>query len=111
MVLVGESSALIPVTSGVPHRSILGPLLYMNSISQVCLSPGTKILLYADNIVMYRRGKLNSQFIVTRVSILHAGGQSLFRFHISLTDTFSMIARDKKHTILCSPAFRVLRRS
>ena len=43
-----------------------------------------------------RRGKLNSQFIVTRFSVLHAGGRSLFRFHISPTDTFSMIARDKK---------------
>ena len=43
-----------------------------------------------------RRGKLNSQFIVTRFSILHAGGRSLFRFHISPTATFSMSARDKK---------------
>ena len=58
-----------------------------------------------------RRGKLNSQFIVTRFSILHAGGRSLFRFHISLTATFSMIARDKKLTRLCSPAFGDLRRS
>ena len=44
---------------------------------------------------VFRRGKLNSQFIVTRFSILHAGGRSLFRFHISPTATFSMIARDK----------------
>ena len=27
-----------------------------------------------------RRDKLNSQFIVTKFSILHAGGRSLFRF-------------------------------
>jgi len=58
-----------------------------------------------------RRGKLNSQFIVTRFSVVHAGGRSLFRFHISPTATFSMIARDKKLTRLCSPAFRELRRS
>ena len=58
-----------------------------------------------------RRCKLNSQFIVTRFSILHAGGRSLFRFHISPTATFSMIARDKKLTRLCSPAFGDLRRS
>ena len=30
-----------------------------------------------------RPGKLNSQFIVTNFSVLHAGGRSLFRFHIS----------------------------
>ena len=44
----------------------------------------------------FRRDKLNSQFIVTKFSILHAGGRSLFRFHISPTATFSMIARDQK---------------
>ena len=60
---------------------------------------------------LVRRGKLNSQFIVTRFSILHAGGRSLFRFHISPTATFSMIARDKKLIGLCSPAFGDLRRS
>ena len=30
-----------------------------------------------------RRDKLNSQFIVTNILILHAEGQSLFRFQIS----------------------------
>ena len=35
----------------------------MNSISQVTLSPGTKLLLYADDIVMYR--PVNSQFDVS----------------------------------------------
>ena len=30
-----------------------------------------------------RRSRLNSQFIVTDFSILHAGGRSLFRFQIS----------------------------
>ena len=32
---------------------------------------------------MIRRDKLNSQFIVAKSSILHAGGRSLFRFHTS----------------------------
>ena len=65
VVLDGESSALLPVTSGIPQGSILDPLLfmiYMNSISQVPLSPGTK-LLYADDIVMYR--PVNSQSVVS----------------------------------------------
>ena len=33
---------------------------------------------------MFRRDKLNSQFIVTKFSILHAGGRSLFRFQTSV---------------------------
>ena len=51
-----------------------------------------------------RRAKLNSQFIVTRFSVLHAGGRSLFRLHISPTATFSMIARDKKQDCVRQPS-------
>ena len=50
VILDGESSALIQL---LPQGSILGPLsfiIYMNSISQVPLSPGTKLLLNADDI-------------------------------------------------------------
>ena len=46
-----------PVTSGVPQGSILGPLLYiifMNSISKLQLLPGTKLVLYADDILLYK---------------------------------------------------------
>ena len=80
VVLDGESSALIPVTSGVPQGSILGPLLfivYMNSISQVPLSSGTKLLLYADDIVMYR--PVNSQ---SDVSSLQNDVNSIHRWTI-----------------------------
>ena len=41
--------------------------------------------IYSASFIIYtwdnvRRDKLNSQFIVTKFSILHAGGRSLFRF-------------------------------
>ena len=40
--------------------------------------------LYLSPIAnIIRPGKLKSQFIVTNFSVLHAGGRSLFRFHIS----------------------------
>ena len=56
MVLDGCSSTPADVSSGVPQGSILGPLLfilYMDSITLVQLSPDTKILLYADDILLY----------------------------------------------------------
>ena len=57
VVLAGASSSLTQVTSGVPQGSILGPLLFicfMNTISHLPLSVGSKLVLYADDIVLYR---------------------------------------------------------
>ncbi len=56
VVLNGHSSAIANVTSGVPRGSILGPLLfiiYMGPLTKMALSPGTKLILYADDI-LYR---------------------------------------------------------
>ena len=56
VVLDGQRSPLIKISSGVPQGSILGPLLfiiYMDHISNVTLSPKTRIILYADDILLY----------------------------------------------------------
>ena len=57
MVLDGVSSDLCPVTSGVPQGSILGPLLFitfMNSINLLPLTTNSRLILYADDIVLYK---------------------------------------------------------
>ena len=57
VVLDGSASSYTRVTSGVPQGSILGPLLYiifMNSICQLPLSSGSKLILYADDILLYK---------------------------------------------------------
>ena len=57
MVLNGETSDPLPVKSGVPRGSVLGPLLfllYVNDINEVVLSEGSKLILYVDDIVLYR---------------------------------------------------------
>ena len=47
----------MPVISGVSQGSVLGPLLfliYINNVNDLILSPGSKLVLYADDILLYR---------------------------------------------------------
>ena len=53
--LNGCSSSSCKVMSGVPLGSVLGPLLfYINGLEEIALSPGTKFVLYADDILLYK---------------------------------------------------------
>ena len=56
VVVGGESSLDTPVLSGVPQGSVLGPLLFLVyiDISDILLSDGSTLNIYADDMPLYK---------------------------------------------------------
>ena len=103
VVLHGETSDLLPVTSGVPQGSVLGPLLfllYVNDVNDVALSEGTKLILYADDILLYRRIYTEKDYAVLQQDVDSLGVWSLLN-HLSFNPVkckFMVFSRKKVKT-------------
>ena len=53
VVVGGEESDSVPVTSGVPQWSILGPILFLIYISDLPDNVTSRVHLFTDDTVMY----------------------------------------------------------
>ena len=59
VVLDGEMSDPVSVTSGVPQGTVLGPLMFLLYINDINQNINSKIRLFADDCVLYR--EINSK--------------------------------------------------
>ena len=55
MVVNGSSSKWSPVLSGVPQGTVLGPSLFLVFVNDLLSSVSSRVKLFADDSVLYRR--------------------------------------------------------
>ena len=100
MVLKSETSNQLPVSSGMPQGSILGPLLfllYVNDVNDVVLSEGSKLILYTDDILLYRQIHTVQDYAVLQQDVDSLGVWSLLKdLSFNPTKCKSMIISPKK---------------
>ena len=72
VVVNGAASEYLPVASGVPQGSVLGPLLfliYINGLTGLDLSEGSSLVLYADDILLYRSITSAADFVALQSDV------------------------------------------
>lgn len=101
VVVEGASSEPTPVVSGVPQGSILGPLLfliYINHVSSLSLSDGSKLTMYADDILLFKPIRYQEDYydLQDDINTIHLCIKSSF-LTLNAAKCKYIIASRKKH--------------
>ena len=102
VVVNGATSLPTSVVSGVPQGPILGPLLfliYIDDIADVSLSDGSKIVLYADDILLYRPISLpvDLKLLQRDVDALETYASANYLTFNVAKCKFMLVSRKKRH--------------
>ena len=100
--LNGETSESLNVISGVPQGSILGPLLfliYIDDITKLSLSDGTKLILYADDLLLYRPiSSPQDHHLLHHVDIVQAYASAQYMTFNRSKCKYMLVSRKRVHT-------------
>ena len=91
MVVDGHQSEFVPVQSGVPQVTVLGPLMFLVYINDTCGGISSNICLFADNCILYRviKDKFDQDTCQADLNLL-----------FKLTKTWQMAFNAKKCVVL-----------
>ena len=67
----GQVSSLLSVTSGVPQGSIIGPVLFVLYINDICDVCTSFMKLYGDDAKLYRNIKSRQDVLSFRMILMH----------------------------------------
>ena len=108
VVINGVSSSSSHVLSGVPQGSVLGPLLfliYINDITFLELSPGSRLVLYADDVLLYHPICNTGDYFTVQTDIIALSSwatQNAMTFNLTMYKTMT-ISRKRNHHIPTTP--------
>ena len=110
VVVGGEQSTSLPVISGVPQGSVLGPLLfiiYVNDLTTV-ISPYSKVSMFADDIALYRSITADADYLQLQSDITAINFWVLenhLSFNVGKCCTMFVTRKSNLHSNLPPPLF------
>ena len=110
VVVNGSSSNPLPVLSGVPQGSVLGPLLfltYIDGISSITLSPGSHLTLYADDMLLFRPISNHTDYSLLQEDINRISEWVDANYLQFNTQKCSFMRVTRKRTGICPPTLHL----